>query len=110
MQPTKAQKASKETKEPQPLRQKINAVTLPNGTSITRYTKGDTSEEQPIIFDNEGYDETQLLEGMKHESNQMKLHDVYDEIDASTVDNSYKMGPQKERTRSAKPNRRKRLH
>ena len=95
MQPTKAQKASKDTttrsteqatKEPPPLRQKINAVTLPNGKSITPYTNDDTSEDQPIIFDNEGYDETQLLEGMKHESNQMKLHDVYDEVDASTVD------------------------
>ena len=36
----------------------------------------------------------------------MKLHDVYDEVDASTVNdehqrsNTYKMGPQKERTRS----------
>ena len=29
-----------------------------------------------------------LLEGMKHESNQMKLHDVYDEVDASTVDDN----------------------
>ena len=45
MQPTKARKTSKDTtirsteqatKEPQPLRQKINAVTLPNGTSIKR--------------------------------------------------------------------------
>ena len=25
---------------------------------------------------------------MKHESNQMKLHDVYDEVDASTVDDN----------------------
>ena len=97
MQPTKAQKTSKDTtirsteqatKEPPPLRQKINAVTLPNGKSITPYTNDDTSEDQPIIFDNEGYDETQLLEGMKHESNQMKLHDVYDEVDASTVDDN----------------------
>ena len=97
MQPTKAQKTSKDTtiksteqatKEPQPLRQKINAVTLPNGKSFTPYTNDDTSEDQPIIFDNEGYDETQLLEGMKHESNQMKLHDVYDEVDASTVDDN----------------------
>ena len=97
MQPTKAQKTSKDTtirsmeqatKEPSPLRQKINAVTLPNGKSITPYTNDDTSEDQPIIFDNEGYDETQLLEEMKHESNQMKLHDVYDEVDASTVDDN----------------------
>ena len=97
MQPTKAQKTSKDTtirsteqatKEPQPLRQKINAVTLPNEKSITPYTHDDTSEDQPIIFDNEGYDETQLLEGMKHESNQMKLHDVYDEVDESTVDDN----------------------
>ena len=97
MQPTKAQKTSKDTtlrsteqatKEPQPLRRKISAVTLPNGTSITPYTNGDTSEDKPIIFDNEGYDETQLLQGMKHESNQMKLHDVYDEVDASTVDDN----------------------
>ena len=97
MQPTKAQKTSKDTtirsteqatKEPPPLRQKINAVTLPNGKFITPYTNDDTSEDQPIIFDNEGYDETQLLEGMKHESNQMKLHDVYDEVDASTVDDN----------------------
>ena len=66
MQPTKAQKTSKDTtirsteqatNEPQPLRQKINAVTLPNGTSITPYTNDDTSENQPIIFDNEGDDE-----------------------------------------------------
>ena len=94
MQPTKAQKTSKDTtirsteqatKEPPPLRQKINAVTLPNKKSITPYTNDDTSEDQPIIFDNEGYDETQLLEGMKHESNQVKLHDVYDEVDASTT-------------------------
>ena len=70
------------------LRQKINAVTLPNGASITPYTNDDTSEDQPIVFDNEGYDETQLLEGMKHESNQMKLHDVYDEVDTSTVDDN----------------------
>ena len=91
MQPTNAQKTSKDTtiksteqatKGPPPLRQKINAVTLPNGKSITPYTNDDTSEDQPIIFDNEGYDETQLLEGMKHESNQMKLHDAYDEVDA----------------------------
>ena len=97
MQPTKAQKTSKDTtirsteqatKEPPPLRQKINAVTLPNGKSITPYTNDDTSEDEPIIFDNEGYDETQLLEGMKRESNQMKLHDVYDEVDASTVDDN----------------------
>ena len=92
MQPTKAQKTSKDTTirstEPPPLRQKINAVTLPNRKSITPYTNDDTSEDQPIIFDNEGYDETQLLEGMKHESNQMKLHDVYDEVDASTVDDN----------------------
>ena len=44
----------------------------------------------------------------------MKLHDVYDEVDASTVSHqrsdTYKMGTQKERTRSTKPNRRKRLH
>ena len=94
MQPTKAQKTSKDTtirsteqatNEPPPLRQKINAVALLNGTSNTSYTNDDTSEDQPIIFDNEGYDETQLLEGMKHESNQIKLHDVYDEVDASTV-------------------------
>ena len=82
-------------------------MTLPNGKFITPYTNDDTSEDQPIIFDNEGDDETQLLEGMKHESNQMKLHDVYDEVDAFTVD---EMGTQKERTRSTKPNRRKRLH
>ena len=63
-------------------------MTLPNGTSITPYTNDDTSEDQPIIFDNEGCDETQLLEGMKHESNQLKLHDVYDEVDASTVDDN----------------------
>ena len=114
MQPTKAQTTSKfttirsteqATNEPQPLRQKINAVTLPNGTSSTPYTNDDASEDQPIIFDNEGYDKTQLREGMKHESSQMKLHDVYDEVDAFSVDDNvireaipaYKMGPQKER-------------
>ena len=74
--------------EVMPLRQKIIAVTLPNGTSVTSYTNDDTSEDQPIIFDNEGYNETQLLKGMKHKSNQMKLHDVYDEVDASTVDDN----------------------
>ena len=51
MQPTKAQKTSKDTtirsteqatKEPPRLRQKINAVTLPNGKSITPYTNDDT--------------------------------------------------------------------
>ena len=97
MQPNKAQKTSKDTtirsteqatKEPPPLRQKINAVTLPNGKPITPYTNDNTSEDQPIIFDNEGYDETQLLEGMKYESIQMKLHDVYNEVDASTVDDN----------------------
>ena len=51
-------------------------------------TNDDTSEDQPIIFDNEGYDETQLLEGMKHESKQMKLHDVYDKVDASSFDDN----------------------
>ena len=50
----------------------------------------------------------------------MKLHDVYDEVDPSTVNDNvireaipydtYKMGTQKERTLSTKPNRRKRLH
>ena len=97
MQPTKAQKTSKDTtirsteettKEPPPLRQRINAVTLSNGTSITSYTNDDTTEDQPIILDNEGYDEAQLLEGMKHESGQMKLHDVYDEVATSTVDDN----------------------
>ena len=97
MQPTKAQKTSKDTtirsteettKEPQPLRQRINAVTLSNGTSITSYTNDDTTEDQPIIFDNEGYDETQLREGMRHESGQMKLHDVYDEVSTSNVDDT----------------------
>ena len=72
MQPSKAQKTSKDAtirtreqapKEPQSLRQKINAVTLLNGTSITSYTNDDTSEDQPFFFDNEGHDETQLLEG-----------------------------------------------
>ena len=98
MQPTKAQKTSKDTtirsteqatKEPPPLRQKINAVTLPNGKLITPYTNDDTSEDQPIIFDNEGYDETQLLEGMKHESNQMKLHDVYDSSEKRYLQDGY---------------------
>ena len=69
MQPTKAQKTSKDTtirsteqatKEPQPLRQKIKAVTLPNGTSITPYTNDDTSEDQPIFFDNTGRNETRV--------------------------------------------------
>ena len=94
MQPSKAQEASKDTRNQinggsnqttTITTTKVNAVTLSNGNSITSYTNDDTSEDQPIIFDNEGYDETQLLEGMKHESNQMKLHDVYDEVDASTV-------------------------
>ena len=97
MQPTKAQKTSKDTtirsteeatKEPQPLRQRINAVTLSNGTSITSYTNDNTSEDQTIIFDNEGYDEAQLLEEMKHESNETKLHDVFNEVDASTIDDN----------------------
>ena len=59
------------TKEPQSRRQRVNAVTL-SGAPVNSYTNDDTSEDQPIIFDNEGYDEAQLLEGMKHESNQMK--------------------------------------
>ena len=63
-------------------------MTLPNETSIPPYTNDDTSEDQPIIFDNEGYGEAQLLEGTKHESNQTKLQDVYDEVDASTVDDN----------------------
>ena len=80
MQPTKAQKTLKDTtirsaeqatKEPQPVRQKLKAVTLSNGRSITSYTNDDTSEDRPISFNNEGYDEAQLLE-----SNQTKLHDV----------------------------------
>ena len=112
MRPTKAQKTSKDTtirsteeatKEPQPRRQRINPVTLSNGASITSYTNDDASEDQPIIFDNEGSDEAQLLEGMKHESNQMKLHDVYDELSRCVYSrrqrdqrsNPYKMGPQK---------------
>ena len=38
-----------------------------------------------MIFDNEGsYDETQLRNGIKYESNKMKLQDVYDEVDTST--------------------------
>ena len=53
---------------------------------------------------------------MKHESSQMKPHDVYDEVDASTVDDNVikeailQDGSTKERTRSAKENRCKRLH
>ena len=97
MQPTQAQRTSKDTtirpteeaaKEPQTPRQKINAVTLSNGMPIASYTNDDTSEDQPIIFDIYGYDKAPRLEGMKHKSNQMKLHDVCDEVDASTVDDS----------------------
>ena len=42
---------------------------------------------------NEGYDETQPLEGMKHESNQMK-HDVYDDRRQQRHQRSDKMGTQ----------------
>ena len=58
MQPT-AQKSSKDTtirsteqatEQPQPLRQKMNAVTLRNGTPITSHTIDDTSEDQPIYI------------------------------------------------------------
>ena len=57
----------------------------------------ESSEDQTIIFNSEGCNETQLLEGMKHESNQITLHDVYDEVDASTVDDNV--------TREAMPTR-----
>ena len=67
MQPTKAQKTAKNTtsrptEEPQPPRQRINAVSLSNGASVTSYTNDDTSEDQPRLFNNGGYDETQLHE------------------------------------------------
>ena len=73
---------------------KTNAVTLSNATSVTSDTNDDTSGDQPIIFDNEGYDEAQLREGMKHESKHMKLHDVYNKVDASTLNDVVIRGKQ----------------
>ena len=93
MQPTKAQKTKagttvrtteQDTTEPQSQRQRINviaAIELHNGTTIQSHTNDDPDEQQqPIIFDNEG--------GMKTEATQMKLHEVYEEVDISTLDPS----------------------
>ena len=52
----------------QPLRQRINAVTLSSGTSITSRTNDNASEDQPIIFDNGGYNEAELLEGKANQT------------------------------------------
>ena len=65
----------------------IAAIELRNGTTIQSHTNDEPNEQQqPIIFDNKGFDESKLLEGMKTEAAQMKLHEVYEEVDVSTLD------------------------
>ena len=85
LQTTKAQRTKEgatvrtteqDTTEPQSQRQRINmiaAIKLHNGTTIHSHANDDPDEQQqPIIFANEGFDESKLLEGMKTEATQMK--------------------------------------
>ena len=71
----------------------IAAIELRDGTTIQSHTYDDPDEQQqPIIVDNEGFDESKLLERMKTEATQMKLHKVYEEVD---IENSRPLGPQR---------------
>ena len=102
MQPTKAQKTKEGTTvrtTEQDTTEPLAAIEIHDGTTLQSHTNDDPDEQQqPIVLDIEGFDESKLLEGMKTEATQMKLHEVYEEVDMSTPDlynkesNPYAMG------------------
>ena len=72
---------------------KIASVTLADHTTRDAVTNDDLDEqavvtrlEHPIIHDNEGFDQEKLQKGMNKEMDQMKKHDVYEEVSTDTVD------------------------
>ena len=89
-----------EVQEPPPTRQrvaaytyKIASVTLADHTTKDAVTNDDLDEQavvtrlqHPIIHDREGFDEEKLQKGMNKEMEQMKKHDVYEEVSTDNVD------------------------
>ena len=72
---------------------KIASVTLTDHTTKDAVTNDDLDEQavvtrlqRPIIHDNEGFDQEKLQKGMNKEMDQMKKHDVYEEVSTDTVD------------------------
>ena len=72
---------------------KIASVTLADHTTRDAVANDDLDEQaivtrlqHPIIHDNEGFDHEKLQNGMNKEMDQMKKHDVYEEVSTDTVD------------------------
>ena len=74
---------------------KIASVTLADHTTRDALTNDDLDEQavvtrlqHPIIHDDEGFDQEKLKKqkGMNKEMEQMKKHDVYEEVSTDTVD------------------------
>ncbi len=99
--PTEATAATNTTEpqEPPATRQriaytyKIASVTLTDHTTKDAVTNDDLDEQavvtrlqHPIIHDREGFDEEKLQKGMNKEMEQMKKHDVYEEVSTDNVD------------------------
>ena len=88
-----------EAQEPPATRQrraytyKIASVTLTDHTTKDAVTNDDLDEQavvtrlqHPIIHDREGFDGEKLQKGMNKEMEQMKKHDVYEEVSTDNVD------------------------
>lgn len=68
-------------------------VTIEAGDNITTASSEDTAEQDninkvlkdPIIYDNEDSDETQLKAGMNKETDSMKKHQVFTEVNTNDI-------------------------
>ena len=83
------------TEEPSPTRRRVNNITIKTakGDTITTASSEDTAEpdninkilKDPIIYDNEGFDEDKLKAGMNKEIQSMKKHQVFTEIHLNDI-------------------------
>ena len=83
------------TEEPSPTRRRVNNITVKTakGGTITTASSEDTAEQDninkilkdPIIYDNEGFDEDKLKAGMNKEIESMKKHQVFTEIHLNDI-------------------------
>ena len=83
------------TEEPSPTRRRVNNITIKTakGDTITTASSEDTAEQDninkirkdPIIYDNEGFDEDKLKAGMNKEIESMKKHQVFTEIHLNDI-------------------------
>ena len=81
------------TRQPIAYTYKIASGTLTDHTTKDAVKNDDLDEQavitrlqHPIIHDNEGFDEERLQKGMNKEMDQMKKHDVYEEVSTDDVD------------------------